>query len=717
MDTREVQSYCRICTGGCGVLLQVEGNRITAVKGDSDHPMTKGYICFKGVQADEYHHGPNRLLHSLKRMPDGSFRKIPLETALDEIAEVLGRVIRSDGAESVAGFLGNGGYFNKTTHVMLQAWLAAIGSSGYFTTMTIDQSAKMVTACRLGAWGAGRQAPETSDVVMFIGNNPLISHASAGAINVDPTKTIKKEKARGLKIIVIDPRRCETAQYADIFLQPYPGEDATILAGLLRIILQNNWHDEAFCARFVAPGHLEKMRAMIEPYSPEYVAARAGVQREDLLAAAEMFAHASARGSAFSATGLAMAPHSNLSDHLVECLNVVCGRFQRAGETYHDIPVWESPPPRYAEVYPPNRTWEKMPPSRIRGARSLFGERPSATLADEILTPGEGQIKFLINSSSNIALSMPDQNKMHRALKSLELLVTIDPFMTATAKLSHYVLAPKMQYERYDLPFGLFGLSIFPVAWGQYAVPVIEPPAGSDVVDDWYIYWGLAKRLGLTIDWAGVPLDMETAPDTDTLLRMLTRNALVSLDEMLQHPGGKIFDLGERIVQPTRPEANGRFDIMPQDIADELAAIAQEPVLAGRIRSNGQEFTHRLAVRRMRNVYNTEGVNLASSRAKYPYNPAWMHPQDIAAQGLKSGDKVSIISDHGRITAIVEDDSSVRPGVVSMTHGFGGLPDESTDYQQGGACTNLLVSTDRDLEPINSMPRMSGIPVNIQRAS
>src|SRR5690606_35940875 len=179
-------------------------------------------------------------------------------------------------------------------------------------------------------------------------------HSTAGCLTTDPVKTLKRERARGLKLIVIDPRRTETAAFADIFLQPWPGEDAAVVAGLLHIILAEGWIDRAFVDAHVAEGGMARLWQAVEPFTPEYVAARAGIDAGELRGAAELFASAG-RGSAFSGTGPSMAPHANLNEHLVELLNVVCGRYRRAGEPVEDVAILLPPRAVTAQGIPPQR--------------------------------------------------------------------------------------------------------------------------------------------------------------------------------------------------------------------------------------------------------------------------------------------------------------------------------------------------------------------------
>ena len=715
MTTRTVRSFCRTCSAGCAMVLTIdEDDRIVQISGDRDGPMTKGYACFKGLQAAEAHHGPGRILTPQKRLPDGRFVTIPLEQALDEIADKLRAIIDAGGAKAVAMYIGSGAMLNGATMMVSSAFREALATPSYFTCSSIDQSSKFLTVGRLGMWGAGRHAICDSDVVMLVGTNPVVSHGTTASFTVAPMNALKKETARGMKVVVIDPRVTESAHFAEVHLQPYPGEDPTVIGGLLRIILSEGWEDKEFCDQFVKPGGLERMREAVAPFTPDYVTRRAGVPQDLLRKAAALFAHDSRTGAAFSATGPSMSPRGNLSDHLIECLNVVCGRLRRAGDRVLDINVCAPPRTLYAEVMPPTRSWEEIPPGRIRGAHSVWGEMFTCTLADEILTPGDGQIRALIVGGGNPVTAMPDQRKTVRAFKDLELLISIEPYMTTTAKLSHYILPPKLQYERADLPMALYGMSFYPVAWGQYTPEIIRPRHGSEVADDWYIYWGLAKRLGIALKYGDRPLDMDKTPTTDDLLAVRNEGAVVPFEEIRQYPSGNVWDI-EGTVQPARPEATGRFDIMPDDLFSEMEEIAREDIRPGEYVSNGQSFRYRLAVRRSRDTVNSVGPMLNGVRSRNPYNPVWINPLDMADQSIHAGDKIAILSDHGRIEAIAASDDTVRRGVVMLNHGWGGLPDENLDYEDMGVSPNLLIDTETNIEPINSMVRMSAIPVNIQR--
>ena len=715
MSLRQARSFCRICSAHCGTLLTIddEKNEIVAIKGDKFHPTSRGYMCFKGLQADEGHRSPRRLIRPLKRQPDGSFAEIDSEQALDEIAAKLREIVARGGPEAVAAFKGTQATL-FATHMIVLDFLQALGSTQYYSTNTIDQSAKFVSFERQGGWAAGVHDLPQSEVLMFFGCNPIISHSTMPVMGPDPIRNLRRAKERGLKLIVIDPRFTETAREADLVLQPIPGRDAAIAASIIRLILAEGWEDKEFVGKWVGADRIEQLKRAVAPYTPEFAEEVAGLEPGKIRAAAQMFARDARTGGAHAATGPSMAAFSNLTQHLVDTLNIVCGRFRRAGDKA--VVDMQNPAATiHAEAISPPRMFEKVPASRIRGAGLIGYDRLTSTLAEEILTPGEGQIRALLVQGGNPASCVPDQERIVEALSALDLLVVIDPYMSTSARLAHYVLPPTMMYERSDLPINVPGFTINTETWTQYAPAVLERPTGSDLVEDWYPYWALAKRLNLNMSFFGRELELNrnSPPTTDEMLAIRLANSQVSLEqlqaELETHPGGRIYDPQSALVQPARPEADGRFDVMPDDVAEELRRFGEE-MASGR---GSKVFSYVMISRRMNRVMNSIGTQLTKTLKLDPYNPAYMHPEELLALKISPGDRVEITSEHGRIFTYAAADETVRPGVVSIAHCWGGLPGDGGP----GANTNLLIASDKHVEPVNAMPRMSAVPINVRAAS
>ena len=305
------KSVCRLCAATCGVVVAHDENgRVTSLRGDRDHPISNGYMCPRGLAGPGALHSPHRILRPLKRQPDGSFREIALETALDEIADRVRAIIDTTGPETVALFKGTQSYKNVAANTMLNAWPPAIGSTRLFTTITIDQSCKQVTMRRMGYWDAGKPSLDEIDGLLIFGSNPVLSMTFLNLI-ADPTKRLKAALKRGMKLMVVDPRVCETAGYADIHVQPWPGQDPALVASILHVILREAWHDQPFCDRYVAD--LEGLRDAVALFDPESVAPRAGVTPEEIVAIARMFARDTKRSIAAAGTGTARRINAELN--------------------------------------------------------------------------------------------------------------------------------------------------------------------------------------------------------------------------------------------------------------------------------------------------------------------------------------------------------------------------------------------------------------------
>ncbi len=684
--------------------------QIVAIRPDRDDPQTEGFACFKGLQAPEAHRAAHRVLRPLKRREDGTFGEIPLETALDEIAGKIRTIVERDGPEAIGGYRGSGAGLNAAACFLLDSLLHPLGSKKIFSAATIDQSAKFVAAERLGSWPPGTQPVETSDVILMFGLNPLVSLSPA----IDPhniMKRLREQLDRGLKLLMVDPRRTETVRFAHLSLQPLPGEDAAVAAGMIRLILERDLEDKAFLARHGS--QLAALREAVDTFTVDYVARRADVPRERFVEMTEFFARAR-RGHAITGTGANMGPHSNLVEHLVQCLNVVCGRFAREGERIGNPGALSARTARPCQVVPASRPWENGYKSRIGGYGLIYGELPTGIMADEILEPGPGRVRAFICHGGNPGVIVPDQAKVVRAFRSLELLVTVDPFMTPTAQLSHYVLPTVMQYERPDFPCWQAELIFNRRPYTRYTHAVARPPLGSAVAADDYIFWSLAKRLGLQMMSLGVPIDMSRPPRTEDFLAIAARNAPVSFEALRSFELGTVLDGEAHYATAGNPGPQDRFTLCPDDVFAEMQALAGEDFLDRVVLADGKLATHRFTVRRHRDIFNSIGRELTGVKRRLPYNTAAVNSADLATMGLASGDRVRVISRTGAVEAIVEADDTLRPGVLSMLHGFGVLP-EDNDYMRDGVSANLLISTDSELQPINAMPRMTAFPVAIEK--
>jgi anaerobic selenocysteine-containing dehydrogenase len=716
------KSFCRFCHAFCGIEVDIEDNRVLAVRGDREHPLSQGFTCIKGRQLVEQHNDPGRLRSTLRKNPDGRFDAIPSEQAMDEVAAKLKRIIDKHGPRSVALYNGTKSWASVTFE-MARSWLVGIGSPSFYTTVTIDQPAKAMAMALHGYWRAGWHRVIDSDVVMFVGTNPLQSYL-VEAVKVPCTNAsayLRDCVRRGLKVIVIDPRRTETAQYAALHLQVRPGEDPTLLAGMVRVILTEGLYDKDFVD--LNARRLAELREAVDPFTPDYVERRAGIPAQDLLAAARLFAKGP-RGSVVAGTGPNMAPHPLSTEMLVNLLNTLCGRYAREGEYVNNAGVLGTPHTPRAEAGDPFNFWEGIDQPRVRGLRAMNFQQPTAAVADEILTPGKGQIRAFICNGGNPAVAFPNQTKVVKALKSLELLVVLDVIMSPTARLADYVFGCKLSLEKPDYSRHLEWY--FTDAFAQYTPAFIQP--SFDVIEEWEFFWGMAHRMRVPLTLGRSPLgppvrgravNIDRKPTIEELMEIEAADARVALDRVRQYPSGHVFEDARVRVAPRDPATAGHFDLAPPLFLEDLRRVIAEPIVSGGSYTEDESFKYRLISRRMREVFNSTGVYLAALNSKGPGNPAYMNPHDMLEDGIKNGDLVRIESANGAIAGVARAEAGLRRGVVSMAHSWGDLPerDDAGAQPQTGGCTNRLIADDSDFEPLVGQCRQSAIPVNVRRAA
>lgn len=713
MQTRK--SFCRFCHANCAIEVDIEDGRAVAVRGDSSDPLFGGYTCMKGRELPAQANHPDRLRGSLRRGADGNFAPIASSTALDEIAGQLASIRDRHGARAIASYCGTYGFMNSAALPVAAGFHQGIGSPSFYTSITIDQPAKVYLGSRVGSWLGGPQPFSQADVTMMIGNNPLTSHyAWQGSVPpFSPSRRLRDAKARGLALICIDPRRTMVAQLADIHLQVRPGEDATLLAAMLKLILDEGRHDQEFCARYVEG--LDELRHAIDACTPEYAARRADVPVAELIAAARLFARGP-RGVATTGTGAEMATRGSLTEHLVQALNIVCGRFCREGEVAPYPRVLSAATPRKAQVQPPAPLWgEGYAKSRVRGLTQIGFEMPTAALADEILTPGEGQVRALICVGGNPLVAWPNQAKVERALRSLELLVCIDIKLAQTAQLAHYVIAPRISLERDDIATApeIF----YEEPYARYAEALV--PAQGDVIDEWEFYWEIARRMGTPVLTAGGPLPMDRRPSKFEVLEKITHGCRVPLARVREETrdGGRVFGDAQLRVEPADADAAGRFQLAPQGVAAQLGEMLAEPLdAAGQVIDAAWPATHLLVCRRTRQFFNSTGQDLERLRIKGVTNYAHMHPEDLRALSIADDDVVEIATPHARVFGVARASADMKRGVVSMAHAFGARGEAPGDVRAHGASTNRLVNDEVGFDAITGQCRQSAIPVRVRPA-
>lgn len=715
-------SICRNCLAFCPILVTVENGRAVKVTGDPQAGLYEGYSCPKGRALPEQHNDPDRLLHSVKRHPDGQFRAIASPVLVDEIAARVRTIVDEHGPGSVAAYIGTGVVSHPTGATMTAAWFRALGSPMLFSAATIDKPAANTSTALHGNWVAGAQSFENSDVWMLVGANPVISKSN-GVPYHNPGNRLKEAVQRGMKLIVVDPRRTETAKRAHLHLAARPGEDAAILAAMIHVILNESLHDQDFVRRH-AQG-LDTMKRATAAFTPDYAAARAGISADEIIEAARVFARGR-RGCVVCSTGASFSTRSTLTFYLALCLNTLCGRWAREGDwaTYPNI-MMPAFTPR-AQAYPPYPVFGPHQ-MRVRGLRQNASGLPTAALPDEILTEGPGRIRALFCLGGNPMQAWPDQPRTRAALEKLDLLVVSDYRMTATASLADYVVASPLSLETPAATYFVEWLKYIGVSrglevpWAQYTPKIVDPPSGADLMDDRELFFRLGQAMAMELEWIDaygygphvespakrVKLDMRRVPTVDDLIAYTTGEGRIPLAEVKTYPHGRVFEAARTRVEAAEPGFEARLELGAPLMMRELAELSSQGATVD------TAYPFRLISRRDNNFMNSVGQRIEVLNRGRPGGALAMHPDDLAAAGLSEDGLAEVRSPHGRIRCHVRTDDTLRRGVVSMPQGFGAThADEADDPATTGASVTRLVGLD-ECEAISGMPRLSAIPVAI----
>lgn len=722
----EKKSLCRICTAQCPIVVEIDqSGRPISARGDKDNPHSEGFFCLKGKHFPDLHTHPNRLRRSLARGTSGALEPVDAEDAMDAVAGRLQAILDEHGPSAIAVYMGTLFYQLPQTASVATAFMNALRLRLRFSSGTIDQPGKQTAAAAHGHWLGGSHVFDECDAWMLVGTNPLVA-ISGGIPHANPARRLKRAQARGLQLIVIDPRRTETAKQAALHIQPKPGTDPAVLAGIIREIIVQQRVDEHFVAENV--DGFETLRREVEPFTPEAVAARAGIEPDQIRQAARIFGSADT-GVATAGTGANMSGWSNITEYLMLCLNTVCGRHRTAGDhvvnpgvltTRRDFKAQAIPPYPIDGFGKPLQSRPDLPPA-VCGL-------PTSALADEILMGGDKPIKALITIGGNPMRAWPDPKKTRAALEALELHVCVEPRLTDTARLADFVLAPKLPLETPGCSLStenLFTVSPalgYTEPYGQYAPPVVEPPPDSDLREDWEFFYGLAQRMGLDltlsagvfpimgVDTPTARLDMHNKPTSEEILDLVTKDSRIPLDRLRANPEEVIFDEEEPVyVEPRDPDNRDRLDVGSALMFEELHDFAA----GDRFARAG--FDYRMISRRMANTFNSVGTDIEALTSRYGTNPAFMNPLDLEREGLARGDLIRIASPHGEIEAVAWPDKDLRPGLVSMCHCWGSDPAVQSDVRKVGVNIGLLISVEEDCARFSGIPLMSALPVRIAR--
>ncbi len=669
-----IRTHCKICTNQCGVVAEVAGGEIVRVKGDFEHPLSKGYTCPKGRAIGRLHHHPEAITRPMIRLDDGLV-PVDWERCLDDLAARLKTVIDEHGPNAVGFFFGSGLGMDASGYRMGETFYKALGAPPKFSPLTIDGTAKVLVNTLVGGFPglSGKTDYVHAKMLLYVGINPMVSHGHNTGM-FSPPSILRAMTARGGEIWTIDPLRTETANFSTRHIAPYPGKDYAILAWLVRELLDGG---PVTLAQPVTG--LDELRAALAGFDRATAAAIAGVDEQTL---DELLAAIRRHGEVVveSGTGLTMASSANVTQWLAAVLTILTGKMNRKGGVWFHpgfITRFDSfPLPVMDNPYSPG-------PPTMPQVSGLIGDWPCAALAGEIAA---GNIRALVNLGGSMIRSFPDANTLVPALEGLSVLATLEVVSNETTALSTHVLPTKDQVERPDLSvWDTLSASVSML----YSPPVV-PPMG-ERRSAWWILSQLMRRLGLPVPEHVPPDDRADGAD-DAMLATLLAGARCGFEEVAA--AGQVslpLEFPARWVD-AHVERMGGWRLAPA----ELVAMWHE------IRAADEATMHappplRFISRRQRRKLNASLSFLGS--------PAdiILHPDDAAAHGVEHGQRVRVWTDRGEIVLTANVTDMIRRGVASIPHGH-----ESANV-------NLLTSAEQ-VDALTGMVRYTGIPISIAAA-
>ncbi|MCH2169649.1 molybdopterin-dependent oxidoreductase [Myxococcota bacterium] len=733
-----VHRSCTLCEAHCGVSVAVDRvqGRVVDVRGDERDVMSRGYVCPKVVGMSALSEDPDRLRTPVKRV-NGEFIEIDWDEALDLVVSRLTQLRDTHGPNSLAIYLGNPNAHDFASNLSMPVLIRALETRWRFSATSVDQLPKMLSSCLLFGSPSAFAVPDIdrTDFLLVLGANPMASNGSIMTAPDMPGR-LRRLRERGGRLVVVDPRRSETARLADEHLSIRPGTDALFLFALVHVLFEEG-HVDLKRVSEQATG-LEELRALALEFSPEAVAAATGIAASETRELAREFA-AAPSAACYGRIGTCTQEFGTLASWLVDVLNTITGNLDRPGGVMFPRPAHA--PPEFStrrKGRVPYGRWH----TRVRSLPEFGGELPVAALAEEIDTPGDDRVRALLTIAGNPVCSTPNSDRLDRALEGLEFMVSVDLYINETTRHADVILPTSAPLERPNYPMLFHGLSVRNHA--RWSPAVLEPPAG--VRHLWEIAMELAGRMqgadaaaaedlllsnrlgvalgkgsphsGVNEPQARRALDAWQGPSRilDLMLRtgpygdgFQDGGEGLSLQALIDSKHG--VDLGP--LEPVLPEmlttSSGRVELAPDLIVEDverLRARLDRPtkglVLVGRrhLRSNNSW------------MHNLRALSKGRERCIL-----LVHPEDADRLGVTDGSRVSVSSRVGKVVAPVEITSDVMPGVVSLPHGFGhdrsGARLSVASEFQPGVNSNRLTDELR-LDELSGNAVLNGIPVDVE---
>ena len=682
---------CNLCEAICGIEIKHSQGKVLSITGDKQDPFSRGHICPKALALKDIYEDKNRLKRPVKRV-GGDWQEISWEQAFDEIAEKIKEIQAQFGRNAVAVFQGNPSVHNFGTLLSSGELLKSLKTQNHYTATSVDQLPHHFAAWAMLGHPLLLPIPDIdrTDYFLILGANPLASNGSLMTAP-DIINRLENIKKRGGKIVLVDPRRTETARVASEHHFIKPSSDAYFLLAIINTLFAENLVTAGRLSDFT--DGVETLREVSKDYSPESVESLTGIPASEIRRIALEFAVAES-AVCYGRIGLSTQKFGGLCQWLINAINILTGNFDRAGGAMFTAPAFDIlAASKGANIY--NR-WQ----SRVRKLPEFMGELPVAALAEEILTDGEGQIKALITSCGNPVLSTPNGTRLEKALEKLEFMVSIDIYINETTRHSDFILPPAtgLEVSHYDVVFNL--LAVRDTA--KYSAPLFPKSDGAKY--DWEILQELAHRLSGKDE----PLKL-VPPEVKLDIGLKFGQYKLSLEELQKSPNG--VDLGE--LKSCLPERlfteNKRVNLAPEILVDDLARLKTEE-------KTTEDFPFALIGRRhLRDcnswLHNSEILVKGKNRCTLLINRA-----DAEALNLQNNQTVKVSSRVGAVEIPLEITENIAQGVVSIPHGYGhGRTGVRLDTARNHAGVSINDLTDHALvDELTGNAAFSNVKVRVQ---
>lgn len=714
VSTREQRTFCRVCEPACGMIATVQDNELIRLRPDVDHPVSKGFVCNKGIYGKDLHNDPDRLRYPMRRNAAGGFDRISWESALTEIAERLNAIKAQHGPEALATYTGNPSAFNSLFGPSFGSFIRQLGAPYHFSSGTQDCSNKFAGSEAVFGTRTLHPVPDIdrSDFIVLIGENPAVSHMSFVSLP-HPMAHLKAAAERGARVLFVNPRKIESAYGVGEHLPVKPDSDVYLLAALLEAIDQGPGFDPD--ATQQGEG-IEALRAFVAQYPAERVAGITGIEASAIRQLALDFASADS-ACVHMSTGVNMGRQGTLAYWLLHMLALVTGNLGSAGGNVYSLGFYARSP---AAGKGGARDMLKTPYGEVRRPGGVGINLPGNLLAQYLRTGSDGTtpVRALFVSSGNPVLSIAGEDQTRSALDDLDLLVCTDIYPNATADHAHYLLPAAGAFEREDINITGLGLQYQPSV--QFTEAVVPP--GFERRPDWWIFEKLSQVMGFD-SALDADADFEL-PGADAQQRMWQRT-----DAMLRsrdHSMAELRTSGVLTFERSAPESlftehvqheDQRVDCFPEQFEDARARMA---VLFDELAAE-PEHTLKLISKRDSYMLNSWYSNLPKLKVRERgENYLFMHPADAASRQIDDQAPVSVTNEFGAIEVKVSLTDDLMPGVVAMTHGWGHSKSRSLQTARdkpGVNCNVLLPSGPGSFEPLSNQAHMTGVKVEVRPAA